>query len=134
MYISIIRNISSLKSEPDDDKCITKALPLFSKICCIYINNLVLNSSLLHGLWKGLNNNFFLLLQTYQIPWNRERQLFEWNSKKEKIAVLSYSMHVHISIVASSLQVYHITIRCNFKRYFCCLGLNKKIQVSQKIK
>ena len=49
-------------------KCITKTLPLFSRICCTYTNNLVLNSSLLHGLWKGLNNNFFLYYKHIKFP------------------------------------------------------------------
>ena len=48
--------------------CVTRALPLFSRICCIYTNNLVLNSSLLHGLWKGLNNNFFLYYKHIKFP------------------------------------------------------------------
>ena len=47
---------------------IRTGLPLFSRICCIYTNNLVLNSSLLHGLWKGLDNNFFLYYKHIKFP------------------------------------------------------------------
>ena len=58
------------------------------------------------GSWllQGALKNKLVLLQTYQIPRNREPSIRMEFKKRKKIAVLSYSSHVRISIVPSSYK------------------------------